>query len=107
MDGGNGVSIVTFVGIVQLCFQLTILAVAVNHILQRRLWQRRRFLINPRELPVSRIGKSSGVGAEFIFQQCQQGRFTAAIFTYQANFLPWINGGRGIFQQDAHAATNL
>lgn len=100
-------SIVTFVGIVQLRFQLTILAVAVNDVLQRGLRQCWRFLIHPRKLPVSRIGKSSGVGAEFIFQQCQQGRFTAAIFTYQTNLLPWINGGRGIVQQDAHAATNL
>ena len=107
MDSGNGMSIVTFVGVVQLRFQLTIFAVAVNDVLQRGLWQRRRFLIHPRELPVSRIGKSSSVGAEFIFQQCQQGRFTAAIFTHQANLLPWINGGRGIVQQDAHAATNL
>ncbi|CSP60703.1 Uncharacterised protein [Shigella sonnei] len=37
MNGRNGVPVVTFVGVVQLRFQLTIFTVAVNDIFQRRL----------------------------------------------------------------------
>ena len=29
------------------------------------------------------------------------------LFTHQADFLPRVDGGGGIIQQDAHAATNL
>ncbi|CSP60712.1 Uncharacterised protein [Shigella sonnei] len=58
-------------------------------------------------MPASRKGVAAAVGADFIFQQCQQGRFTTAVFTHQADFLPGVDGGGGIIQQDAHAATNL
>ena len=65
--GGDGVPVVTFIGVVELGFQLTELTVAVNHIVQRRFGEGRRFLIHPRQLPVTGIGKVAAVGANLVF----------------------------------------
>ncbi|MNV37309.1 hypothetical protein D3C71_1288240 [compost metagenome] len=107
VNRGDGVAVVTLVGGVEFGFQLAVFAVAVNHIVESRNAQGRGFLVNPGQLPVSRIGEAACIGAHLVFQKRQQGGFAAAVFAHQTDFLPRVNGGCSVVQQDAYAATNL
>ena len=103
----DGMTVITFVGRVQIRLQLAEFAIAINNIVNSRLRKRRRFLVNPGQLPAAGEGHRAAVGANLVFQKRKQRGFTAAVFTHQADFLPWVDGSGGVVQQDAYAATNL
>ena len=107
VDRRNGMSVISFVGRVQIRLQLAEFAIAVNNIVYSRLRKGRRFLVNPGQLPATGKSHRAAVGANLVFQKRKQRGFTAAVFTHQADFLPWVDGGAGVVQQDAYAATNL
>ena len=107
VDGGDGVAVVTFVGGVELRFELAVFTIAVDNIVERGFAQRGRLLVHPGELPVAREGKVTAIRAYLVFQQRQQGGFTAAVFADQPHFLARVDGSSRVIQQDAHAATNL
>ena len=107
VDGGDGVAVVTFVGGVELRFELAVFTIAVDNIVERGFAQCGRLLVHPGELPVAREGKVTAIRAYLVFQQRQQGGFTAAVFADQPHFLARVDGSSRVIQQDAHAATNL
>ena len=107
VNGSDGVTVVALVGRVEFRFELTVLAIAVDNIVECRFAQGWRLLVYPRELPVPREGKVTAFRANLVFQQRQQGGFTAAVFADQTHFLARVDGSSGVIQQDAHAATNL
>ena len=86
VDGGDGVAIVALVGGVQFRFQLTVFTIAINNIVERRLTQGGRLTGLPGELPVSRISKVTAIRANLVFQQRQQGGFTAAVLPTRPTF---------------------
>ena len=78
VNGGDGVTVVALVSRMKFRFELTVFTVAVDNIVECRFAQRRRLLVYPGELPVSREGKVTAIRANLVFQQRQQGGFTAA-----------------------------
>ena len=107
VNGGDGVAVVALVCGIEFRFELTVLTIAVDNIVECRFAQGWRLLVHPGELPVPREGAVTAIRANLVFQQRQQGGFTTAVFADQAHFLARVYGSSGVIQQDAHAATNL
>ena len=107
VNGGDGVAVVALVCGIEFRFELTVLTIAVDNIVECRFAQGWRLLVHPGELPVPREGAVTAIRANLVFQQRQQRGFTTAVFADQAHFLARVDGSSGVIQQDAHAATNL
>ena len=67
VNGSDGVTVVALVGRVKFRFELTVLAIAVDNIVECRFAQGWRLLVYPRELPVPREGKVTAIRANLVF----------------------------------------
>ncbi len=103
----DGVAVVALVGVREFGLKLAVFAIAADNVFQRRFDQRRRLLVHLGQRLV--IGKSHAAGgaADLAFQQRQQGRFAAAVFVHETDFLAEIDGSGGIIEQHVAATADL
>ncbi|CSD13428.1 Uncharacterised protein [Vibrio cholerae] len=65
-----------------MALKFAIFAIAIDNVFQCCAIQRRGFLCYPSQLPVRWFAEGARINGEFIFQQCKESGFAAAVFAH-------------------------
>ena len=100
----NAHAVVGIFGGNQLTFYGAQFGVTVQHVIQRRGFQRRNFLPHPGHGPVGRTLEMAGVRRQFAGNKGEQAGFARAIATADAHAPAGMQGKVDVFEQDLRPA---